>query len=376
MNRRLIWALPLVASLTTAPSIALADGRFVDASGQLTEDAFDVRLESTGALGEPTVRTSAGFVRVWFPGMRSARLDAPGDGQAVREIRVRPGVSDTSVTIIRVGDMRRLPADAVTVIVDGAVAHVRIDRDALPRPTVVQPAAPAEDLADLTADLSDDAARLEAEPEAEVVEASEEVEAAPEAEVVEASEETEASPLALTRRDEASPISSSDGLSTTVVMVLLTLLLGVAYGIVRIFQKKKPAGPRADIEIVATKRLGARHQLLVVRALGEDHLLAVQQGKTERLASMPAPAPGEGDGVEEEDLSLPFLRLGAGNDDDVPRTLHRKKHSVEDRPRFGADLMRLVAERSRGDRISTPAPTPPPSEAVAGLLRLREKLGR
>ena len=367
MKTRLIWALALAVP-ALAPSMASAEGRFVDATGRLTDDVFDVRLESTETLGEPTVRTSPGFVRVWFPGMRAARLDVDGDGRAVREIRVRPGVSDTSVTIIRVGDMRRLPADAVAVHVDETIAHVRIDREALPRPTIVERAAPADDLADLTADLSAEAEAAPLAPseasanDAEVaeVEAAEEPEAEPTPAPAEA-----ATPLALTADTEAMPISASDGLSTTVVMVLLTLLLGVAYGIVRIFQKKKPAGPRADIEIVATKRLGARHQLLVVRALGEDHLLAVQQGKTERLASMPAPPPNDdATGLEDEDLALPFLRLGAGEEDPSTRTLHRKKAKVEERPRFGADLMRLVAERSRrGPRLDA---RPDPSAERGG----------
>ncbi len=387
-------ALPLVLLACLAPTTALAEARFVNGTSRLEDDGFYVRLEANEALGQPEVRVSPGFVRAWFPGMRAARLDLSGDGTAVRQINVRPGVNDTAVTIIRIGDMRRLPEEAVTVEVEGSRATIRLARVALPRPTAPAPvAAPAPDeLRDLTADLEPAAetaalANPEAEPEADTEadtaegtpeNASDETAAAGADADEDASDEA-ASPLALTRSAEALPLSAEDGPSTTIILVTLTFLLGLAYFGMRVAQKKrKSAGPHADIEIVATKRLGARHQLLVVRALGEDHLLAVQQGKTERLASMPAPARGssDGDGLgDEEDRALPFLQLGAG-DTAGNRTLHRKK--IDERPRFGADLMRLVAERSRGDRVNMPAAAAAasPSDAVAGLLRLREKLGR
>lgn len=366
----------LALALLAVPSAASAN-TITDARADLGEETYELRVQAEADLGEPRIRTSPGFVRVWFPGMNSVSLDRDGDGAAIRFVRIRPGYEDTAVTIIRLGDMRRLSADEVVVTRDGPVARISIPRAALPQVAAI---AAAETAAPAPVEAR--------QPETASAEASPEPAAEPEA--VEAEEEASAPPLALTRSSDAQPLPASDGPSTTVILLVLTLLLGGGYLALRTVQKKiGKAGPRRDIDIIAQKRIGGKHQLLVVRALGEDHLLAVHAGRTEKIASMPAPRGGDeggGELSEESDL-LPFLRLGAGEDEERPQTLHRasSRKKVEDRPRFGAELMKLVGDRGRADSVSLSGglggglgggAASAPSEAVAGLLRLREKLGR
>lgn len=359
MSRIHTIPLALFALAAMPLSSASADNRITDASVHLSEDAWELRLEAQETLGEPRVHTSRGFVRVWFPQMRAARFDEAGDGGAVRSVRVRAGVQDSAVSIIRIGDQRRIAESAVQVMRDGSIARVRIARSDLPLVRTV-PTRPAREAS----------AQSEAEPAAATD--AEEESPAPAEEVVLASPA-----LALTQTGaEAALLTEGSGLSTTMLLVLLTALLGLAYLLVRLFGKRRRGVPPPAIEIVANKRLGARHQILVVRALGEDHLLTVHGGRTERIASMPAPAGGDPSGGSEEDL-LPFLRLGDKEALGQAQTLHRaaRNPGESERPRFGAELMKLVAERTRADQVAV-ARTAPPSEAVAGLLRLREKLGR
>ncbi|MGE0792312.1 MAG: flagellar biosynthetic protein FliO [Sandaracinaceae bacterium] len=414
MSRGLTASAVLIA--LTLPSVALAENRFIDARGGLNDEAFEVSLRAGEALGRPQVRTEPGFVRVWFPNMRAARFDIDGDGAAVRFVHVRPGIEDSAVAIVRLGDMRRLPEEAVTVTVEGTGANLRIARVALPRPAAaptpsVAPVNPSDaaganaananeanaNAANANANANNanandanannanannananaaNAANANANHEASATNAND-------ADANDANPNADSAtngasdvPLALTRTD-ALTLPASSGPSTMMILAVLCLLLGAAYVAIKMIEKRKK-GPQPDIEIIAHKRLGARHQLLVVRALGEDHLLAVQQGRTERLASIPAQANSDADddrdgGATQDDDPLPFLKLNK-EDRDGGRTLHRRQ--VEERPRFGADLMRLALERNRNDRVSVPAVTAAPSDAIAGLLRLREKLGR
>ena len=89
-------------------------------------------------------------------------------------------------------------------------------------------------------------------------------------------------------------------------MVFVSILLGFVYIFVRFFMKKtNKAGPVSDIEIISTKRIGNKHQLLVVRALGEDHLLSINAGRTDRITSLPIPESvyAEPEGADEPALA-------------------------------------------------------------------------
>ncbi|MFK7988933.1 MAG: flagellar biosynthetic protein FliO [Sandaracinaceae bacterium] len=368
------------------PATAMADNHLTDADIRLGDDVWELRIEAEQNLGEPRIRTMPGYARVWFPHMGTSHIDRDGDGRAVRFVRVRAGYEDTAVAIIRFGDMRRLPEGALSVVRSGTVARIRIARSALPAPVAAPAIAPPEDIAE---DLSA-AEELPTEDTAATSEAPGEVTETAPAEAT-SPEPAEAAPIALTRSTQAAPLPSGDGPSTILVLLGLTLLLGGLYLGIRAFGKHRNQR-KSHIEVVAQKRIGARQQLLVVRALGEDHLIAVQGGRTERLASMPAPEDafaGQGGGDGEE--LLPFLKLGRKDtgENKVPtvhrQTTERTLRTREERPRFGAELMRLVAERGTADRVTlgantvglgSPATAGGPSEAVAGLLRLREKLGR
>jgi flagellar biogenesis protein FliO len=374
-NGTLLAAAALAFAALAPSTPARADNLITDGAASLGDEAFEVRLEAREAFGTPRVRTSPGFVRVWFPAMTPLSLDLGGGGEAVRFVRVRPGYDDTEVVIIRLAGMRHLPESAIDVTRDGGVARIRIARGALglappgpPEPAAAEaPAAAAEpEVADADADAAD----------ADAAAAAEGAEGA-------TGEAAAASGPALAlaqRRGDAAPLPADGGPSTTIVLVLVTVLLGGAYLAVRMLrQRGKLGAPRPDIDVVTRRRLGTRHQLVVIRALGQDHLLAVQAGRTDLIASAPAPEGADDGASSDETDPLPFLRLGGPGGGEGPRVLQRDRRpparGAESRPRFGAELMRLVGERAAADEVSLSSKAAP-SEAVAGLLRLREKLGR
>jgi flagellar biogenesis protein FliO len=335
----------LLGVLLAAP--AAAEQSFVDISTGLTDEAFEIRLAADGPIGSHRVQTTPGFVRVWFHGMEDAFMDHAGGGRITRWVRLRPGAPGMAVAIVRLGDPRRLSAESVSVVNEGETVRVLLDRAALDG-LISAPAAEAP------------------EPGAEEAEAAEAAagpvaDAPVEGDGQSVAEATAATGLAMMRPVESDAWANG----APVTLFFLTLFLAGAYLAVRLWARRRGPAVQPPIEVVASRRIGTRHQLLVVRALGEDHLLSIQGSKTEKLASTPAPPGSE--------------KTTAAMEEDLVKALGvRERKRAEERPRFGSDLLRLAGERTRGDRVSVTAgsSTPTPSEAVAGLLRLRERLGR
>ncbi|MEM9188005.1 MAG: flagellar biosynthetic protein FliO [Myxococcota bacterium] len=348
------------------PAVASANA-FVNARFEVEEDDILINLVAQEEIGQPRVRTDAGQVRVWFPGMADdVRLDPVADGGALRAVRVRPGVNGSSVVIIRLGDGRTLSAAVVRVERNANHATIRIARSALPPVEELEGDA---ELAELTAD-----------------DVTEEVEAP-------ASEpEESAAPPALnaSRPAAAGPLGAGSG-SNLGVMALITILLALGYLAIRFFRSKgKVKSPLDEIEIVASRRLGTKHQIVLVRALGEDHLLSVNGNQTQRIASTPTAVSSEPSAAERrrnlaDEAIKPgvlsrlqaHLRKSDADDEDAESEPTPKKNGEE---RFGSELLRYAidSERPRRGRRRPRAVLRPQetSESVQGLVALRERLAQ
>jgi flagellar biogenesis protein FliO len=289
--------LVLALLLTSSSALALAQDQAADtpsassADASGVENAFtsasfdvapsDVRVDLVAVrdVGEPRVRTEPGFVRVWFDDMTGwTTLDLDGDGGAIRFVRARQGAGDSSVVILRVGDGRRVPETSVHVAHTGTRVSIAIARDALPAARVsgshaVATATPSE--ADVT---------METEIEAPLDTATS------------LAASSGAADLLRDRALEAEREASSLGLAETdrtghlVSLLAVTAFLLLALGAVRLWQSRRATkGLEPSIRIIAATRLSPKQQLVVVRALGQDHLLAIEPGRTERLISITTP---------------------------------------------------------------------------------------
>jgi flagellar biogenesis protein FliO len=376
-------ALAMVVLSLVAPATARADA-IAGLGFALEPDGIDVALRGSAPLQHPRIATSPGLVRLWFAGNDEyVHLDQRGDGVAVRKIRIRPGADATHLVQILLGDERRLDPAAVRVAVTGNMAHVRIARADLPalpaapaalQEPVAPPAASPETSRPETADAQP--AAVNREPPPQLAPASSTVSAAS------AAEPSPAAPPTRSRR-RAARLPARRGLGLA-LYALLTLGLAVAYLVLRRVRRRDVGKGRPQIEVVAARRLGPRHQLVVVRAFGRDHLLSVNGGTTQRIASVrssepserarPAPVPKATGGL----FSKPWMDRSLANEaeDDLdgrePESPPRPRRLGADRddPAFGAELLQLAS----ATRQRTGAPSR--SDSVSGLLRLRQQAGK
>jgi flagellar biogenesis protein FliO len=367
MFARVLFGLILVA----APSRAFAVG-LTGATYDLGAEEASITLSATGAFSEPEVRTDRGYVRVWLRGMSGdVRLDPPTDGTAVRWIHIRPGFSDTTVVIVKLGDNREIPDSAVRVEWGEFTARIFLARSELPQPAQeTQIAAPAQEAAAAPAPP----------PEREA--------AAPapirERETEPAPADEPAGAVAAVRAPASLGLPSDN--STIPLLILLTAVLGAVYVGIKFVMKRRKKNPLADIEIVASKRLGTRHQIVLVRALGEDHLLSINGTQTQCIASTPSIAP-PADGPAMPGAEPPPERASAilrrledhvskqrklAADVVPPKPVERKQPAEN---RFGKELMRFAIENEEPKPIPIrPVRARRHSESVRGLVELRERL--
>jgi len=345
---------------------------------RMTQDDTGVSLDlsTPDTLAPPRVRTSAGMVRVWFANVENdPRIERRGDGGSVRWAKLLPGVGGSATLQLRLGDRRRLDAADVDVSRVNGGTRVHIAGVLLPqrRPAIVEPAAT---------------------PEASDADSAEPTEAALAQAAPAAADVAEAEPASASSRGQAdaphtAPAPRAAGLapqpatgsSSFMVMLLITVLLGSVYGVVKLLARRRTTVTRPEIEVVSSKRLGPRHQLVVVRALGEDHLLSINRGETERLASMPTPDDEFAAAPEPEDTSdlLGRLREGLGLRIAVPEEAAAPQAArlpLDDGGRFGSQLMRAAATARYGQTSARAGSAHAGSEAVAGLMRLRERAQR
>jgi len=335
----------------------------------MTSDPADIvfTLRADKPLPTPVVRTYEGSVRLRF-----AASDAPesiqskGDGKAIKDVDVRSGSHGTAVMKLELGDNTRLTEADVRVENRKHIAVVRIARDLLPPMREAQPPVAEKPAAAVAAPVV--AAASVAEIKAPVFESKRAVPPA-------AQRTTKGLNSALQQGATSSPIP---------MLIAISAVLGLAYFVMRVLMKNKAsAQPKAAaIDIVAQKRIGPRHQLMIVRAFGREHLLSIQGGTTTPIATSDELDDSFAARAElQADLTMSQQRL-------LPAMSERLVEKKEDDTQFGSELLRVaLAQRLKDQgvvsksesRSSTPAKAPGArdektlSTAVAGLVRLRRE---
>jgi flagellar biogenesis protein FliO len=391
--------LALAALLWATPSQALAN-RLKLNSYQLEPTQFVIELEGTEGLVEPWVRVAGSTARVWFSGIETVSRFEQGEAQApIQSLTLRPAPAKTGLLRLELQPDHVISQRDVTITRNGKHATIRVALTA---------AAPAEAGAAATS-ANTKAAAPNADTTVAADSAAAEAPAAPAAvpatqvEPPPASAEplfkqTQAStaepvaalPQALQKKPEPKLLEPTGQLSTVQLLLLLTVVLGGIYGVMRLKLRKggATAPVPTEIQVLGNKRLGARHQLLIVRALGQDHLISVNGGHTERIASSETlhRLPAASGGVLTPDAALPATqpkgpaRLGLGLSSalravrghelfanaEAQRTSDLARTPAGETP-FGAELLDFVrTSETRNAALSE-------SEAIAGLVRLRNR---
>lgn len=352
----------------------------------MTSDPNDVvfTLRADKPLSTPSVRAYEGSVRVRFPEASApSSITNPGDGAAIKLIDVRSGSHSSAVMRLEFGDATKLASEDVRIENRKTSVVVRIARDLLPPLREPKAAEPKKAEAPAPA-----AAKPVAAPVALPV-ANEKPALAAESEKPAA--KPTAAPLALSKKPEESakkqPLAASMASDSSPMPMLLAIsaILGLAYVAMRVVMKKQAAAPRstAPIEIVAQKRIGPRHQLLIVRAFGREHLLSVQGGNTTPIATS--------DELEDtfQDKLAVAARIEPASDlvKDVAITQRSPEPTRETKPEVtaGGDMIRAaLAQRlsaaTKSARAADGAAAKSGnkedkalSQAVAGLVRLRRE---
>jgi hypothetical protein len=150
-------------------------------------------------------------------------------------------------------------------------------------------------------------------------------------------------------------------------------------------KKKGTEKARAPIDIVAQKRIGPRHQLVIVRAFGREHLLSIQGGNTTLIAANEEIEDTFGDKLAMVSREEPSLEPQASMIQNVAISQRSEatRETRTDAPPQGGDAIRsAIAQRLAGvSRKKSEAEGGAPknkeekalSQAVAGLVRLRRE---
>ncbi len=374
----------------SAPMLASAQTRFAEGRLGFDESDLHVRFDTSAPVETPRVSSEPGAVRLRFADATGdARIDLVGDGGAVRFVRVRPGAGNATVVVIRLTDRRALDPDAVRVTLDGTVVDVAIARDLLPRAHLeASPAAEPVALAPEPAAAAPSEAAVLA-----VAEAPLEGPPAPRGAMFAPPE-----PLVIgggAVADVTTPPPSlglrTEGMASgrTSLLVLLAVVAAAGLGLIHWLRTRRSrTEARLPITVVATHRISQRQQLVVVRALGQDHLLSIDGNRTERLCSQPAPSPQPAAVIEPEP-SAGGADFGAHLAEMLGQTALRDV-PVARSSGYGPTL--AASAPFSASQLLNPgvaASVPPPvgmssmgashagaSEAVAGLLRLRARAFR
>jgi flagellar biogenesis protein FliO len=343
----------------------------------MTSDPEDIvfTVRADESLHTPSVQTYEGSVRVRFREMDTPEvIQVRGDGAAIKLADVRGGSHDSSVLRLDLGDATKLAVEDVRVEKRGHSVVVRIARDLLP--PMAEPrthdgkAAAAAAAAPVATPAAPVAKAAPAPAKAEVPAAA----AAPVKPAAPA-------PLAKAKAKDvplADALANSGSSSPMPMLLAISAILAVAYAALRLVMKKQKSaqGPRvaAPIDIVAQKRIGPRHQLVIVRAFGREHLLSIQGGTTTPIATS--------DELFEESAPL-MERTGLLAGAPIAEPAHeqpRVEKKKEEEAVFGGELLRAaLAQRLKEatePRTREPAARPSRddktlSQAVAGLVRLR-----
>ncbi|MCG8557256.1 MAG: flagellar biosynthetic protein FliO [Proteobacteria bacterium] len=307
-----------------------------------------VRIGSSEQLGSPRIRSFPGRVKVWFPDVKEdIRMRAPGDGVAIARASLWPGYGRTLMLAIHLADGRQVPSVAVGVERDGNQTRVLIPREhlrslqaskAIERPELQIPEPPAAAPAN-TPNVGRPGSKQK-------LGAGDEL----------AKTKTKTKRIRRIKRPPLSVAADDSGSSQLTVLLWISAILAGVLLAVKVVQKRRGGNDaRPEIEVVASRRLGTGFQLLVVRAFGRDHLLSIAGRQVQNLATVASareasePASTEAQRPEGEGFRPRRDVLGAASNDE-------------------ANLQGLLAlARKKPDAGRG---------AVAGLVRLRERLGR
>lgn len=362
-------AFSLAAALLLAPAL-LPEHALAKAVEDvaITADAQDIVLTVVAdeALHAPTVRTYSGSVRIRFYDAKDTPLlRLVGDGGAVRSVDVSEGSDKSAAVVLVLGDKTRLAPLDVRVERDGAKTVFRIARGLLPAlregspmpvaqavapKPVAQAAAPKPVIKPIAVPAPVAVAPVASAPVAAPAPAAQPVAepAAPQAVSDKPATQTLGVKKAPERAEpKPSPkLASGEGSSTMPLLISITALLALAYGALRLFMKKTGLNSEiAVIDIVAQKRLGPRHQLVIVRAFDRDYLLSIQGGQTTVVARSSRSRKI----AAAEELLSPIAKKRSP----VPAVIKEREEFEDDEVTFGGELFKTALEQREKTREHT-----------------------
>jgi hypothetical protein len=379
-------ALSIALGMLGVPGLVHADALRVT-SYDMDDAGGTLRLESDAPIGEPWLRIDGKVVRIWFPHVVDvARFENERNADdPIHSLSLRPGASDTAVVRVELGSARRIGRDDIEVVRNGAKAAIAL-RVQTPGKKNAEPVAAAAKNARPVQQLT----AAEPEPAKPAPVATPQPAPEPAAQPVFASKP--AAPL-----DLSTPKTDPAAGHSFMLLGAATFILGAVYLGLQLYNKRRPQlQKKPGIEVLGVRRLGHRQELLIVRALGQDHLILCTAGRAERVASTPTPfaLPGGGEPEPAPALRAPGADTQAGGIGLISRlsSQHRLRKlldSVEreteaperERERehtgtFGAELMTAHRRGSRRPSLHSlpgPAAAGRQSDAVAGITRLRRR---
>jgi hypothetical protein len=374
------------------PAVAHAD-RMRVTSYDMDDGGGTVHVEADAPLGEPWLRVEGRTVKIWFPHVHEvARFDHErGGSEPIHALALRGGASETALLRVELGTGHAITRDDISITRDGLQAAVKL-RVPTAQPVVTQPAAAAPVAAPAPAAPAAVAATPAAPaPVAPAAPQPKEAEPAAAATPAGLGAADSGSEEELGTQDEeepehANPIWLLGGASV--------LLAFVYFALQHVQRTRRTNSP--SIEVVGSRKIGPRQELVIVRALGSDHLLLCTNGRAERVASTPTnlalpantavaahPAADAkthsqagGIGVMSRLSSQHRLRklLDSVGTDAAPAGDGDAEADTAAEPdaEFNAELRTATRQRS-ALLHSIPAPAARQSESVAGITRLRQR---
>ena len=366
-----------LAACLLLPALAHAD-RLRVTSYDMDDGGGTVRLESDAPVGEPWLRIEGRTVKIWFPHVQDvARFDHErGASEPVRALALRGGASETGLLRVELGGGHSITRDDIAISRDGLQAAVTL-RVPTAQPVNTAPAAaPAPAPAPAAAPAPAPAPAAPALQPAAAEPAAQEMSGIGAA----VSGDTE----------EEEDLGTQDDAEHANPIVLLgaasVLLTFVYFGLQHVQRARTLHSPQ--IEIVGTRRLGHKQSLLIVRALGSDHLLLCTNGRAERVASTPLPANTQTPSAVQPAAGKPLSQAGGIGLMSRLSSQHRLRKLLdsvgadpsqpseageEGEDEFGAELRTATQKRGGALLHSLPAPAARQSESVAGITRLRQR---
>lgn len=366
-----------IAALALAVSALMPSAAFAKAIEDvlLGSDAQDIMITvlADQPLNAPTVRTYAGSLRIrMYDAKDTPLLKLTGDGGAVKSVDVANGSDQSAAVVVNFTDKTRLNASDVRVEREGGKVIFRIARGLLPAlrenvPAASKPAVVAPAPTPVAAPVA--AAKVEA-PKVEAPKLE-----APKAEAPKVEAKKPAAPtLGQPKKPEPAKkdlkLAQGGDSSAVPVLIAVSALLALCYAAIRLFMKNKTSVDIPAIDVIAQKRLGPRHQLVIVRAFDRDYLLSIQGGQTTVVARSTRKK------GEREDtmagLHLPFDRAPVGGLDlpppknssrapkpasEAPKVITPREREPfeDDEVTFGGELFKAALEQRERVRDQTAA---------------------